>query len=31
MTWERYAELLRHHPLLLPWIPHSWNGAGSRT
>ncbi len=31
MAWERYAALLRHHPLLLPWIPHSWNGAGSRT
>jgi RNA-directed DNA polymerase len=30
MTWEKYTELLRHHPLLLPWITHSWNCAGSR-
>jgi RNA-directed DNA polymerase len=31
MMWERYAELLRCHPLLLPWITHSWSVAGSRT
>ena len=30
LTWERYAEILRRHPLLLPWITHSWNGEGSR-
>ena len=24
MTWERYAELLRHHPLLPPRIRHGW-------
>jgi hypothetical protein len=30
MTWEKYTELLRHHPLLHPWIAHSWNCAGSR-
>jgi RNA-directed DNA polymerase len=30
MTWERYAQILRRHPLLLPWITHSWNGEGSR-
>ena len=29
LTWERYAELLRQHPLLLPRITHSWAGAGS--
>jgi RNA-directed DNA polymerase len=29
MTWEKYAALLRKHPLLLPRIQHSWNGAGS--
>jgi RNA-directed DNA polymerase len=31
MTWAKYTELLRHHPLLRPWIPHSWNCAGRRT
>jgi len=30
MPWTTYTELLRHHPLLLPWITHSWNCAGSR-
>src|SRR5437762_11905751 len=30
LTWERYAQILRRHPLLLPWIAHSWNGEGSR-
>ena len=29
LTWERYAELLRQHPLLLPRIMRSWAGAGS--
>src|SRR5215468_10796253 len=24
MTWERYTELLRHHPLLPPRIRHVW-------
>jgi RNA-directed DNA polymerase len=30
MTWAKYTELLRHQPLLLPWITHSWNCVGSR-
>jgi RNA-directed DNA polymerase len=30
LTWERYAQILCRHPLLLPWITHSWNGEGSR-
>jgi group II intron reverse transcriptase/maturase len=30
LTWERYAALLRRHPLLLPRITHSWNREGSR-
>ncbi len=29
MTWEKYAAILRKHPLLLPRIQHSWNGSGS--
>jgi RNA-directed DNA polymerase len=29
MTWEKYAAILRNHPLLLPRILHSWHGAGS--
>jgi RNA-directed DNA polymerase len=29
MTWEKYAELLRRHPLLLPRIAHTWTGSGS--
>ena len=28
LTWDRYAEILRQHPLLLPRIMHSWR-AGS--
>ncbi len=31
MTWEKYTEFLRHHPLLLPWITRSWSCAGSST
>jgi hypothetical protein len=30
LTWERFAELLRQYPLLLPRITHSWAGAGSK-
>ena len=29
MTWEKYVELLRRHPLLFPRLAHSWNWAGS--
>jgi len=29
MSWEKYAAILRKHPLLLPRIQHSWNGSGS--
>ena len=29
MTWEKYAAILRNHPLSLPRILHSWRGAGS--
>jgi len=29
MIWEKYAALLRSHPLLIPRIQHSWSGAGS--
>jgi RNA-directed DNA polymerase len=29
LTWEKYTELLRRHPLLLPWITRSWHCAGS--
>src|SRR5437016_5030903 len=29
LTWERYAAILRQHPLLQPRITHSWAGAGS--
>src|SRR5215470_1280637 len=28
MTWEKYAAILRKHPLLLLRILHSWTGAG---
>ena len=28
-AWERYDKILRHHPLLLPRIMHSWAGARS--
>jgi len=31
MTWEKYAAILRNHPLLLPRILHSWRGVGSHT
>jgi group II intron reverse transcriptase/maturase len=30
LTWERYNEILRQHPLLQPWITHAWRKAGSR-
>ena len=30
LTWERYTHILGHHPLLLPWITHSWCREGSR-
>jgi RNA-directed DNA polymerase len=30
LTWKIYNEILRRHPLLLPWITHTWNGEGSR-
>jgi len=29
LTWERFAEILRQYPLLLPRITHTWAGAGS--
>ena len=29
MTWDKYAAILRRHPLLLPRILHSWCGAES--
>ena len=29
MTWEKYAAILRKHPLLLPRILHPWRGAVS--
>jgi len=29
LTWERFEEILRQHPLLRPRIMHSWAGAGS--
>ena len=28
LTWERYVQILRQHPLLRPRITHSWAGAG---
>jgi RNA-directed DNA polymerase len=28
LTWERYAQILRQHPLSRPRIMHSWAGAG---
>jgi RNA-directed DNA polymerase len=31
MTWERFDELRRQHPLLLPRIMHAWAGAGRTT
>jgi group II intron reverse transcriptase/maturase len=30
LTWKRYNEILRQHPLLQPWITHAWRTAGSR-
>jgi len=30
MTWERYQQLLRRHPLLLPRIQHAWASGVSR-
>ena len=30
MTWARYTLLLRHHPLLRPWITHPRQCAGNR-
>jgi RNA-directed DNA polymerase len=29
MTWERFEEILRQHPLVPPRIMYSWAGAGS--
>ena len=29
LTWERYAEILRQHPLLRPRITHAWERTGS--
>ena len=29
MTWEKYAAILRKHPLLLPRILHPWRSAES--
>jgi RNA-directed DNA polymerase len=29
MTWEKYAAILRRHPLLLPRILHPWPSAAS--
>ncbi len=29
LTWERYVQILRQHPLMRPRITHSWAGAGS--
>jgi len=29
MTWERYEEILRQHPLLPPRITHTWANPGS--
>jgi hypothetical protein len=29
LTWERYTDLLRQHPLSLPRIRHSWQQTGS--
>jgi RNA-directed DNA polymerase len=30
MTWEKFAAILRKHPLLLPRILHPWSSEGSR-
>jgi RNA-directed DNA polymerase len=29
LTWERFKDILRQFPLLLPRITHAWAGAGS--
>jgi len=29
LTWDRYEEILRQHPLLPPRITHTWANAGS--
>ena len=31
LPWAAYAELLHRHPLLRPYIAHSWSAPGSRT
>jgi RNA-directed DNA polymerase len=31
LTWERYAQILRRHPLLRPRIVHRWASAASHT
>jgi group II intron reverse transcriptase/maturase len=31
LTWEKYAQILRRHPLLLPRITRSWAGAANHT
>jgi len=30
MPWETYEQLLKRHPLLCPYIAHSWANLGSR-
>ena len=30
LNWKSYAELLKRHPLLRPYIAHPWAGAGSQ-
>jgi group II intron reverse transcriptase/maturase len=30
MRWETYEQLLKRHPLLCPYIAHSWANLGSR-
>jgi len=31
LSWERYEQILRRHPLLRPQITHPWAKAGSQT
>jgi hypothetical protein len=31
LSWERYAQILRRHPLLRPRITHTWTRAVSQT
>ena len=31
LSWERYAQILRGHPLLRPQIAHTWTSAVSQT